>query len=309
MNRSSCKVSTTTFSIVAVDMQKKELGFAISSCSYNSGLVCQAEAEIGVIASQAQGNLAFLPLFFEKLGEKKTLKSILSHFKKTDMDIESRQIGMITSEGEKLAFTGKKCAFWCGHRTGEDYSCQGNILVGSKVIENMAEAFENTKGSLVERLYAALRAGDDAGGDARGKQSARLLVKKRRGGALGSDTVTDITIEDHEEPVREIGRILRVKENILEGRQLCKATEKGNPEALAKLEQFLKDKEDRVYIDFWTTIADVFFEKAIEEKAVYYYKKVLQISPKMINLLKQNAKTGKLPREIAEAILKEHGAH
>jgi len=122
-----------TFSIVAIDKQKKELGFAISSCAFNSGLVCQAEAEIGVIASQAYGNLAFLPLFFEKLGEKKTLRSILIDFKKTDTEIEYRQIGMITSEGEKLAFTGKKCSFWCGHKTGEDYSCQGNILVGSKI--------------------------------------------------------------------------------------------------------------------------------------------------------------------------------
>jgi uncharacterized Ntn-hydrolase superfamily protein len=296
-----------TFSIVAIDKQKRELGFAISSCSFNSGLVCQAEVETGVISSQAQGNLAFLPLFFEKLGEKKSLESILSHFKKTDKDIETRQIGMITSEGEKLAFTGKKCAFWCGHRTGEGYSCQGNILVSSKVIEHMAEAFENTKESLIERLYAALRAGDDAGGDARGKQSARLLVKKKGGGLLGSDTVVDITIEDHEEPVKEIGRILRVRKNVREGFQLCNAAGKGDPEALARLEQFLKDKENRVYIDFWATIAGIFSERKMEEKAVYYYKKVLQISPTMINLLKQNAKIWNMPREIVEAILKEHG--
>jgi uncharacterized Ntn-hydrolase superfamily protein len=229
-------------------------------------------------------------LFFEKLNEKKPSEGILSDFKKADMDIESRQIGMITSEGEKLAFTGKKCAFWCGHKTGEDYSCQGNILVGLKVIENMAKAFENTKGSLIEKLYAALQAGDDAGGDARGKQSARLQVKRRGGGMLGSDTIIDITIEDHEEPVKEIGRILRIGKNIREGYQLCEAAEKGGPMELAKLEQFLKDKEDRAYIDIWTTIADIFAKKAIEEKAVYYYKKVLQISPKMINLLKQDAK-------------------
>lgn len=305
-SKSSFKVSTMTFSIVAIDMQKKELGFAISSCSFNSGLVCQAKAETGVIASQAQGNLAFLPLFFEKLGEGKSLESILSHFKKTDKSIESRQIGMITSEGEKLAFTGKKCGFWCGHRTGGNYSCQGNILVGSKVIEDMAKAFENTKESLIERLYVALQAGDDAGGDVRGKQSARLVVKKKGGGLLGSDTVVDITIEDHEEPVKEIGRILRVRKNVREGVQLCKAAEKGDPRALAKLEQFLKNKEDRVYIDFWTTIAAIFSERKMEEKAVYYYKKVLQISPKIVNLLKQNAEAWNMPREIVEAALKEH---
>lgn len=296
-----------TFSIVAIDKQKKELGFAISSCAFNSGLVCQAEAEIGVIASQAHGNLAFLPLFFEKLGEKKTLKSILIDFKKTDTEIEYRQIGMITSEGEKLAFTGKKCSFWCGHKTGEDYSCQGNILVGSKVIENMAETFENTKGSLIDRLYAALRAGDDAGGDARGKQSARLLMKKRGEGMYGSDTVIDIPIVDHKEPVKEMGRILRVGKNIREGSQLYEAVERGDPRALAKLERFLEDKEDRVYIDFWTTIAGIFSQKKMEKEAIYYYQKVLQISPKMVNLLKQKAKTGDLRKEMLEAILKRHG--
>jgi uncharacterized Ntn-hydrolase superfamily protein len=295
-----------TFSIVAIDRQKEALGFAIASCAWNSGMVCQAEADMGVIASQAHGNLAFLPLFFEKLGEKKPLDSILSDFKKIDKDIESRQIGMITSEGEKLAFTGEKCSFWCGHKTGTDYSCQGNILVGPKVMENMAEAFEKTKGSLIEKLYAALLAGDYAGGDARGKQSARLLMKKKGGGLLGSDTVIDITIEDHKEPVKEIGRILRVRKNLREGFQLCEAAEKGDSEALAKLEKFLKDKEDRIYIDIWTTIADIFTKKAMEKKGVYYYKKVLQISPKMINLFKRDAKTENLPREIAEAVLKEH---
>jgi len=168
----------------------------------------------------------------------------------------------------------------------------------------MAETFENTKGSLIDRLYAALRAGDDAGGDARGKQSARLLVKKRGEGMYGSDTVIDIPIVDHEEPVREMGRILRVGKNIREGSQLYEAVERGAPRALAKLERFLEDKEDRVYIDFWTTIAGIFSQKKMEKEAIYYYQKVLQISPKMVNLLKQKAKTGDLR---LEAILKRHG--
>ncbi len=295
-----------TFSIVAIDRREMKMGFAISSCCFNSGSVCHAEAELGVIASQAQGNLAFLPLFFEKLRQKWDLETILNCFRKTDKDIESRQIGMITSEGEKIAFTGKNCDFWCGHRTGADYACQGNTLVGPEVIEQMAEAFENTGGILVERLYAALQAADDAGGDARGKQSARLHVKKKAEGLSGSDIVADITIEDHEEPVREIGRILRVRKTVLEGWNLCSAAERGDLEALASLEQFLKGKEDRIYIDFWTTAATIFSKKKMEEKAVYCYKKALQISPKMTNLFKHNAQTGNLPEDIAKEILKEH---
>lgn len=298
-----------TFSIVAIDRQNREVGFAISSCCWDSGIVCRAKAEIGAIASQANGNLAFLPTFFRELDKNKTLGSILRHFKKIDEKIESRQIGMITLKGEKLAFTGKKCAFWAGHKTGKGYSCQGNILVSSRVIEDMAGAFEKTQGSLVERLYAALSAGDDAGGDARGKQSARLLVKKKNSGPLRSDTVVDINIEDHKEPVKEMGRILEVRNNILTGYELylkfAHSPEKEKPAALRSLERFLEDKEDRAYVEAWTAVAEAFSKMKMTDKAAYYYRKVLEISPNMIQLLRRQARTGDIPGEIAAAALKE----
>lgn len=298
-----------TFSIVAVDRQNKEVGFAISSCCWDSGIVCRAEAEIGAIASQTNGNLTFLPMFFSKLRKKETLEGILSYFKKIDQKIETRQIGMITSRGQNLAFTGKKCAFWAGHKTGKDYSCQGNILVSSEVVEDMAKAFEKTQGSLIEKLYAALSAGDAAGGDARGKESARLVVKKKNKEPLQSDTVVDINIEDHEEPVKEMGRLLGVRDNLLRGYQLylefVHAPEPKKLTALANLERFLEDKEDRVYVEAWTAVAEAFAKMGITDKAAYYYSKVLEISPNMIELLRREAKTGKIPREIAVAALKE----
>jgi uncharacterized Ntn-hydrolase superfamily protein len=285
------------------------VGFAISSCCWDSGIVCRAEAEIGAIASQANGNLAFLPLFFTELNKKRTLESILSHFKKIDKKIETRQIGMITSKGDNLAFTGKKCAFWAGHKIGKDYSCQGNILVSSRVVKDMAKTFEKTQGSLIEKLYAALSAGDAAGGDARGKQSARLVVKKKNKDPLQSDTIVDINIEDHEEPVKEIGRILEVRNNILKGYQLylkfAHAPEKEKLTALANLERFLQDKEDRAYVEAWTAVAEAFSKMRITDKAAYYYRKTLEISPNMVKLLRRQAKTGDIPREIAAAVLKE----
>lgn len=298
-----------TFSIVAVDRQSKEVGFAISSCCWDSGIVCRAEAEIGAIASQANGNLAFLPMFFKELKKKEPLESVLSHFKKIDQKIETRQIGMITSKGENLAFTGKKCAIWAGHKTGKDYSCQGNILVSSKVVKDMATAFEKTQGSLIEKLYAALSAGDAAGGDARGKESARLVVKKKNKDPLQSDTVVDINIEDHEEPVKEMGRILGVRDNILNGYKLylefAHASDKEKPTALTNLERFLEDKEDRVYVEAWIAVAEAFSKMRMTSKAAYYYRKVLEISPNMVELLRRQAKTGDIPREVAVAVLKE----
>ena len=196
-----------TFSIVAIDPDKKETGFAIASCCWDAGQVCLARPN-GAIASQANGNIDFLKFFFEKLAEGKGPDQILQHFMETDPEIETRQIGMIVKSGEKVAFTGSKASFWCGHRTGDHYTCQGNILTGPEVIDSMASAFELAQGPLYERLFAALEAAHAAGGDARGRQSARLFVAKEGAGPPGSNKVIDITIEDHDNPIQEMSRIL-----------------------------------------------------------------------------------------------------
>jgi uncharacterized Ntn-hydrolase superfamily protein len=294
-----------TFSIVAVDRENKEVGFAIASCCWNSGAVCRAEPETGAIASQASGNLSFLPLFFDKLKERMSLNDILNHFREVDEDIETRQVGMITLEGEKLAFTGDKCDSWAGHKTGENYSCQGNTLVGMEVIENMVTAFEETKGPLIDKLYAALQAGDDAGGDARGKQSARLQVLKN-GRRSGSDVLIDITIEDNPEPIKEIRRILDVRSMLIDGYQLfiefSNAADEDKPGILEKIEKFLEDKTECRYSDFWTGLGAMYYEIGNMEKAVKTFRKSLEISPALIKSLKGNAEKGLLPKELADLI-------
>ncbi|HUU78734.1 MAG TPA: DUF1028 domain-containing protein [candidate division Zixibacteria bacterium] len=300
-----------TFSIVAIDKNEKEVGFAIASCAWNAGIVCRAETEKGTIASQAQGNLLFHSVFFKQINENKSLEQIMTHFREIDERIESRQIGMITFKGESFAFTGENCTFWAGHKIGKDYACQGNILVGPEVIEEMTSAFEKTNGSLKEKLFAALQAGDNTGGDARGKQSARLLVKKKGGGARGaSDIVIDIIIEDHEEPVQEIGRILGVHKNLdtLYGyyAQLQKA--EGEEEKLLILEKagkFLQGKEKARHHDFWLGIGYAYLEIGKNKEAIYYFKKALEISPKTIAIYEKSAQEGKLPEEIVKALLEK----
>ena len=144
-----------TFSIVAIDRDKGETGFAISSCCGDAGQVCAARPE-GAITSQAKGNVGFLREFFDKLNQGLTTEQIMRYFRETDPDIEARQIGMITITGDNTAFTGKECSYWCGHKTGGNYACQGNILVGPEVIDAMATAFEESQGPLYERLFTAL---------------------------------------------------------------------------------------------------------------------------------------------------------
>jgi uncharacterized Ntn-hydrolase superfamily protein len=293
-----------TFSIVAIDRQNMETGFAVSSCSYDSGRVGQAEAGVGSIVSQASSNMAFRRLFFEKLGEGMPPERIMEHFKEIDGDVEHRQVGMITLDGEALSFTGKRCAGWAGHRVGDDYACQGNILVGPEVVERMTEAFTETRGPLYDRLYAALKAGDEAGGDARGKQSARLAVVKRGGGWGGSDVIIDISVEDHEEPVKELGRILQAGKDMLRCwslvSELNQASRQDKDEALGKLERFLESRADRAYIDAWMELGSAQLEMGLKEKAVSTFRKYLEISPRMTPLIKGLVEEGKLPEEILE---------
>ena len=293
-----------TFSIVAIDRDKKETGFAISSCSWNSGQVGLAKTNIGAIVSQARGNMIFRTKFFEKLGENTSLDQIMEHFREIDDDIDHRQVGMITLDGQVFSFTGNECAYWAGQKTGEDYACQGNILVSPKVIDDMVEAFTGTEGDLLDRLYMALQAGDDAGGDARGKQSARVYVVSKNGWIPGEDMVIDITVEDHEEPVKEVGRILKTGKNFLKTYQLTTEIDNTSGQdklaATHQLEQYLKGREDRAYVDAWSTLASTQLKLGLTEKAVSTYKKVLEISPNMIELFKIRIQKQELPKEILE---------
>jgi len=292
-----------TFSIVAIDKDKREIGFAIASCCWDAGQVCRLEVEKGAIASQANGNMKFLALFFEKLNEKMSLTDILNHFKEVDPDIETRQIGMVSFEGEKQAFTGKKCCYWAGQKTGEDYSCQGNTLVGPEVVEEMVKAFEGSDGPLFERLFAALKAGDDAGGDARGKQSARLSTKKIGGGL----STIDISIEDHLEPVKEIGRIIEVGKNTFQMYELfaqfSMAADVDKPVILREIEEFFQDKTESKYLDGWENLGQIYYDLGDMKNAVRIFRKYLEIRPSMAKIFRENAKSGLLSEDLARELL------
>jgi len=124
---------------------------------------------------------------------------------------DDRQLGIVDAQGRAAAWTGQKCFAYAGHSVGDSYSVQGNILTGRHVIEAMARTYEQARGSLAERLLAALEAGDAAGGDRRGKESAALLVVRKNAGYGGvGDRWIDLRVDDHPEPVRELRRLLEV---------------------------------------------------------------------------------------------------
>jgi len=277
-----------TFSIVAADTKKKELGFAIASCFWNAGQVGLAQAGKGAIVSQAQGNWDFIPAFFEKLDGNLTLHEILNEFRESDDNFENRQIGMVAYDGKSLSFTGEK-VFSAHQRIGPNYACQGNILTSPKTVDAMADAFEKTEGTLTRRLYEALQAGDDAGGEMRGKMSARVYVVRVWDNPV---PLNDYTIEDHPEPVREIGRLMELKNDIITAWQLTEAISKveNKPVAIQELEQFLTDKEDRAFLDFHQSLAESYLEIGERDKAIERYKIFVRISPRMISTLDDEIK-------------------
>jgi uncharacterized Ntn-hydrolase superfamily protein len=200
-----------TFSIVAADLEAGEVGCAVQSKYFSVGSVVPwARAGVGAVATQAAGVAVYGRLALEALEAGASPEAALERVLADDAGRETRQLGIVTADGRAAAFTGGECLDWAGHRTGPGYAVQGNILAGEAVVEEMARAFEETTGPLAHRLVAVLEAGQAAGGDRRGQQSAAVVVE-RTGAAAESreriDRVCDLRVEDHAEPIAELRRL------------------------------------------------------------------------------------------------------
>jgi uncharacterized Ntn-hydrolase superfamily protein len=198
-----------TFSIVAIDPATGELGVAVASKFLAVGAVVPwARAGVGAVATQSYANVSYGPTGLELMAAGYSAGETLARLLADDPERELRQVGIVDARGGTATFTGSACHAWAGGRTGPGYAVQGNILTGPEVVDAMAHAFETTEGPLAARLLTALAAGDAAGGDRRGKQSAALLVVKERGGYGGyTDRFIDLRVDDHPEPVAELQRL------------------------------------------------------------------------------------------------------
>ena len=200
----------STFSIVAADPDAEELGIAVASRFFSVGSVVPwAKANVGAVATQSFSNTSFGWRGLELLEKGATPEEVMEILLRNDDDPDRRQVGIVSSDGKSSTYTGIKCLPWAGGRSGPNYAIQGNILAGESVVTAMEKTFLETKGTLAERLYAALLAGDEQGGDARGKQSAALLIVKESAGYGGyTDRAIDIRVDDHSQPFKELGRLL-----------------------------------------------------------------------------------------------------
>jgi uncharacterized Ntn-hydrolase superfamily protein len=201
-----------TFSIVARSNDANSWGVAVASKFLAVGAyVPAAVARTGAIATQSYANLGFRSEGLALLGAGHDAKQTLEALISADDRREERQVGIVDRHGGSATFTGSKCNSWAGGRSGDGYAIQGNILTGPEVTESMERAWLASEGEpdLARRLLEALAAGDAAGGDRRGRQSAAVLVVSPGAGyGGGNDVLADLRADDHEAPVAEVARLL-----------------------------------------------------------------------------------------------------
>jgi uncharacterized Ntn-hydrolase superfamily protein len=206
-----------TYSIAACDLDASQWGVVVQSKFLAVGAVVPwAEPEVGAIATQAYANPSYGPNGLALLRDGLSASEVVERLTAEDEGRDERQLGVVDASGAAAAWTGSGCLDWAGHRTGQCYSAQGNILVSSATVDALAETFQATAGGpLAERLLEALAAAQTAGGDSRGQQSAALLVVKRKGGyAALSDVLVDLRVDDHEHPIDELARVYALHQQL-----------------------------------------------------------------------------------------------
>ncbi|MGW4498876.1 DUF1028 domain-containing protein [Micromonospora sp. NPDC004336] len=202
-----------TFSLVARSDDGRLHGVVVASRFLAAGaLVPAAEAEVGALATQAHVNLAYRPQGLTLLRTGVAAADVVAGLVAADPDRDHRQLGVVAATGAGASWTGPACHPWAGGQAGDGWAAQGNILAGPQVVDAVRDAWLGGAAlPFPDRLVAALRAGDQAGGDRRGRQSAGLLVVERGGGYGGtSDVLVDLRVDDHPDPVTELGRLLAV---------------------------------------------------------------------------------------------------
>lgn len=204
-----------TFSIVAFDATTASWGIAVASKFLAVGAVVPwGRAGAGAVATQAMANLSYGPDGLGLLADGSSADRVIAQLTEADEDREHRQVGVVDAQGRGATFTGSRCQDWAGGEAGDGFAVQGNILAGPQVVAAMAGTWrESTAEAFDRRLLAALAAGDEAGGDRRGRQSAVLRIW-RAGAAYGGvlDTAVDLRVDDHPAPVDELARLLGLQE-------------------------------------------------------------------------------------------------
>jgi uncharacterized Ntn-hydrolase superfamily protein len=266
-----------TFSIVARSADGESWGVAVASKFLAVGsAVPAAVAGVGAIATQADANVAYKGLALAHLDDGANASVALLRLLEEDEGRHDRQVGIVDVDGGAATHTGNACLDWAGGETGDGYAIQGNILVGSEVVEAMKLAWESSDpdAPLARRLLDALTAGDEAGGDKRGRQSAALLVVKEGAGYGGLDDIAvDLRVDDHAAPVTELARLLDLNDLYLTA-----TTEEEKVTVTPDLEQELTEfAQARGHQDFHEWVGTENYEMRVAPDLEWIDQQILDI--------------------------------
>jgi uncharacterized Ntn-hydrolase superfamily protein len=285
-----------TFSIVARDSVTGELGVAVQSHYFSVGpIVPWAEAGVGAVATQSLVLVDYGPrgldLMRSGMGAQQALDSLL----KADAHNEGRQVGMVDAKGTVATYTGKNCIPDAGHRTGSQYTVQANLMSNPTVWPAMAEAYEKAQGDLGERMLQALEAGQKAGGDIRGQQSAAILVVRAQStGKPWKDWVYNLRVEDSQEPIKELRRLVRLQRAYVRNTEGDDFMAEQKPaEAMKAYEESAAMAPEVVELQFWAALT--MYTNGREAEALKLFRTVFSRERLWADLIPRLAKVGMFP--------------
>jgi uncharacterized Ntn-hydrolase superfamily protein len=303
-----------TFSIVARDPTTGDFGVAVQSRYFAvGGVVPHAAADTGAVATQARANFLYGIDGLELLESGMSAESVIKTLTAADPLRAQRQLGVVDRDGKAATYTGEQCIDWAGGRVGSGYAVQGNLLAGPQVVDAMAAAYEAADGEFADRLLSALYAGQAAGGDARGRQSAAVLVARKGGGYLGlNDRYIDLHVEDHPTPIFELERLLHIRQAQLDSAaaidlltRAAIANEGEQATLLAKsaglLERALRRHPQDDYS--WWTLAKVRLAQQQPDFAAMAARQALQTNPHWRHLPPSTRQALGVPPELISRLL------
>lgn len=266
-------LKTSTFSIAGFDPKNGDLGIAVQSKFLAAGaIVPHILSRVGAVATQALANPSYGPKGLELLAQGNSPQEVIEKLTGADKDSAHRQVGVIDARGRSATFTGEECLDWAGGTAGENFTAQGNILVSRETVEAMAETFQNSSGELADRLLAALKAGQKAGGDKRGKQAAALVVFRENGGYAGlTDKYIDLRVDDDPEPIEKLSDMLELFYLYFSNREVKKIPLEGEnlkevKTLLEKFGLFTGPNDDQFNPEFKEALLTFYYQENFEER-------------------------------------------
>lgn len=294
-----------TYSIVARDPATGDMGVAVQSAYFTVGpVVPWVEAGVGAVATQSVVNVAFGPLGLELLRGGLTPEKAVAALLAGDPEPDGRQVAMVDCFGRATAYTGPAAIPAAGHRVGDGYSCQANLMERDSVWDAMAAAYEASSAEpLPDRLIAALRAAEAEGGDIRGRQSAAIVVVAgQSSGRAWEDRLIDLRVEDHPDPVEELARLVRLKRaytTALGGARVLASGRRDDELELRKTA--LAIAPEMIQLRFMAGMA--FAQAGAWDEALPLLKGVFEEEPRFVEAMRRMDAVGRLPPGVAEQVL------